>query len=380
MLQTEACIQREQLLFQVGETWNDMLKWTLPQESRRNANQPRSTSLEVTASGQNKELMQQVVQAMLEVKMLATRVKVLAERVMANMVEAIVRDKHTLVQNFSHTGQATLCVIQYPQTDKAKQLVPADVLFPKLEEIFFFLHKPLTDIIIREPIPGLPEKKTARLLTQFVGNVLCERMFEYVYKECLTHAIPQDTTVQWDKYHEVIGMTERFQDLLVSLNFIPEGHSGLLDYFNNVNSLFANMKSQGLLREANEMMLQELGQAVEVSTEHPLGKKRPGSSAEGEVITDSLYIFVTTAREEMGAGPLKIPTCLIRFVPLLNENICNFFIDLYFTSNSFMTMCISHSLVLQRVSTAADLPGIQGTEGSHAGQPGCGHAHVLCSG
>lgn len=254
---------------------------------------------------------------MLEVKMLPTRVKVLVERIMANMVEAITKDSNTLVQVISDNDRGVLCVIQYPQppaADKAKQLVPANVLFPKLEKLFLFIHKPFDDIIIREPIPGLPEKTNSRLLTQFVGNSLCEQLFEYVYKECLSHAVPQDSAIKWDKYNEVIGMTERFQDMLVSLNFVPEGHSGLIDYFNNVNSLFANMKSQGLMKEANESMLQELGHAVEVSTEHPLGRRGSGASCKGEVITDSLFIFVTTAREEMGAGPLKIPTCLIRLV------------------------------------------------------------------
>ena len=46
-LKAELCLQRETLLYNIGEKWNTTLKWTLPTEQIRATKQPTTTSLQV---------------------------------------------------------------------------------------------------------------------------------------------------------------------------------------------------------------------------------------------------------------------------------------------------------------------------------------------
>ncbi len=326
VLQTEVCIQREQLLFQLGETWNELLKWTLPNDSRRNANQPRTVTLEVSEAEDSVYMMSECAQAMLDTNMLPSRLNVLCDRVMTYLIEATVIDSTSLIQMVTDTARSVLCVVQYPKSGHSgPHITPADQVFPKLEQVFIFLHRPFVDVIIQENVKTkgqkvkaiedqIPEKHSTPLIRKF-GTMICSRLYEYLFQECLCHSIPKDHA-NWDKFNDVVMLTEQFQDLLVALNFIPKEQSNLMDYFNNVNSHFANIKGQEILKRAHQLMTQDLANSVEVSTDWPLGKfvpaaKSPATPPSG-VVSPALELFVKSCRQEVGASSQKIPTCQIR--------------------------------------------------------------------
>jgi len=83
---------------------------------------------------------------------------------------------------------------------------------------------------------------------------MTKRLFECIYNECLSHAIPQNSSGsdKWDKYNETVRLTERFQDMLSGLKLVSSNEMSLLDYLNNVNTLFANIKSQEISKHRIE--------------------------------------------------------------------------------------------------------------------------------
>ena len=316
VLRTELCLQREQLLFQLSEAWNDLLRWTLPDDSKRNANKPQTTALEINETEETTVIMAQTTQAMYEMNMLHLRLKALCDRVMTYFVEGIVQDRNTLIQVVTEESRSVLCVVQCPQPAGAAAklpIVPPAQIFPKLEQIFLFLHKPFCDVSIYEKVEGKADK-TSTSMVQKVGKCICKRLFDYIFNQSLSQTIPQGRSGDWDAFHEVVALTEKFQELLMSLEFMPTDQSSLMDYFNNVNSLFANMKSQEILRRAHQLLTGDLMKLILVCTEHPLGKdNHRGAAAEhGHTggLSPSLIEFVKSCKSDGGAAP-RIPACRI---------------------------------------------------------------------
>ena len=255
------------------------------------------------------------------VNMMGARIKLLSDRIMVHFVEAIVKDRNSLIQVVTDEDKSVLCVVQYsqgqaqqhPQGAGASVPVPPSEVFPKLEQIFIFLHRPLHGVHIEECVDSEDGKlKQSTPFVQKIGNEICPRLFDYIFNECLSHSMPRGNR-NMDKFNEAVQLTEKFQDLLMSLNFMPTDHSSLMDYFNNVNSLFANMKSQDVLRRAHELMTQDLQSSLQVSTEHPLGSlKDTRQILLGVKGSDTLIEFVKSCRDDAAVGGQRIPNCQIR--------------------------------------------------------------------
>ena len=314
VLQTEVCILRERLLYELSETWNRMLKWTLPPDSRKDADRPRTVTFEVTDMESDKDILSSVVQAMQSVNMLDLRIRKLCDNFMEYMVKSVVTDRNTLLQVIDELEKYTLCVVINPAGQSRQLLVPPAEAFQKLEQLFTFLHRPLAHIAVGEMLAGSDEPQRV-LLIEKIGQKMTKSLFECIYNECLSHAVPQNNTAdnQWEKYNETVRLTEQFQDLLASLGFLSGQQTTLMDYLNNVNTLFANIKSQEILKKAHEFMTQELMSSIQISAEHPLGPPHNQDEHDRER-------FVQDCRVEAGTSHYKLPTCQIRYCILYGVN------------------------------------------------------------
>ena len=174
-----------------------------------------------------------------------------------------------------------------------------------------FLHKPLSSIHINQALPGQPELQHKVPLVKEFGEQISKGLFDCIFNDCLSHMIPSSNS-DWDQFNEVVRLTERFQESLLSMNFVASGSSTLMDYFNNVNTIFANAKSQTMLKQAHEFMTHDLLNSVQICTEFPLGRDVRHRSHRGNgILSDQLLAFISKCREESSSS-MKIPTCQIR--------------------------------------------------------------------
>ena len=142
-------------------------------------------------------------------------------------------------------------------------------------------------------------------LVEKIGSMICKKLFECIYNQCLCHVLPQSSR-QFEQFNKIITLTENFQDLLTRLHFLSTEYSTLMDYLNNVNNLFANIKSQEMLKKAQEFLTQELMMSVEISAEHPLGFSSKGGEQHPQ------EQFVKECKEAAGTSNYRLPTCQIR--------------------------------------------------------------------
>jgi len=59
VLQTELCVTRERMLYELGEAWNQLVMWTLPFEGRLDRQQ-KTSSLSISVSADKQSLTSQV--------------------------------------------------------------------------------------------------------------------------------------------------------------------------------------------------------------------------------------------------------------------------------------------------------------------------------
>lgn len=305
VIQTELSIIRERLLYELGEAWNRLVRWIPPSEVRRQARKPQTVTLEFGRDDKQRQLFSTVVMAMLRANMLDSRVKKLSDNLMFYIIEGVVRDHSTLLQIIDEADRCIICVVISPSgVGQARQVVPPSEAFLKLEQIFTCLHGVLSSVGVSHDEGKAVEVAGKDFLVKKLGKLLAKKLFEYVYDECLSLALPPNGT-QFEKYNELVAQTEQFQEFLTKLNFLSSEDPSLIDYLNNVNSLFANNKSQEILKRAHELMLQDLFHAAQISSDHPIGVLR------GQEVP-KMEEFVKSCKEKMGTANFKLPKCQIR--------------------------------------------------------------------
>ena len=249
-LQVELCLLREKLLYALNDTWSSLLKWTLPAETRRATSKSHTVRLEVRLG--EEEVLRCTVHAMASVSILESRLRVFCERLMRHFVEPVVQDEGTLLQVVEDSQQLYMCALA--QLSSPKTLADPIHVIQKLHQVFTFIHKPMANIFLE----GDKNASKEYDLKEKIGAMICKRLFECIYSDCLCHAIPK-TAGQFEGFGRVVSATEEFQALLIKLGFMLPHQATLMDYLNNVSRLFASVKSQEMVKKAHKLLAQKLG-------------------------------------------------------------------------------------------------------------------------
>ncbi|XP_014677255.1 PREDICTED: centromere/kinetochore protein zw10 homolog [Priapulus caudatus] len=290
-LQIEFRLQREALIYDTSEMWNQVLVWSLPEEKSGR----RDCCTTLTVSSLEHTTLATLVQAMEYLRHLDARVQVFSRRLL----------QHVLLPLTSR-----VCVVKCKQMADGNSLKvePADAaepaspkaVFDGVLRVFKFLHANLTHVRTSdgEGAPLLMTKLRACVLTD-----LCEA----IIRDCLARSIPTQAR-DLEQFAEVIAETEAFQASLVEVGFMADTDTAILEYARNVNVLFANKKCEEILEAARRLMLADVHNTVKVSNEptsegavkEEKGKQVPGldsSMLEGEV--------------QLSASTFRLPACCI---------------------------------------------------------------------
>ncbi|KFV92612.1 Centromere/kinetochore protein zw10, partial [Eurypyga helias] len=284
-LGTELTVQTQNMLYHLGEEWQNLAVWKLPPSKE-------SSSLE------------SVLHAELHLRTLPSKEEEIAGPPVASVLQAfaVLGELHTKLKSF---GQLLLKyilkpLISYPslrpvteeQSDgfilrfKSEEpnldhSSPVEV-FAKIKLVFEVLHKYLLNVPLEQPVEDKEERGVT--LAELLGDTIWAELSDCLIQDCLVNSIPTNSS-KLEQYIEVIKSTEEFEEALKNMQFLKGDTTDLLKYARNVNSHFANKKCQDVIVAARTLMTSEIHNTVKITPDSCVALPKLPDSGAGDPLT-----------------------------------------------------------------------------------------------
>lgn len=293
VLRTEYCVQREMLNSVLNGAWKAHIAWSMSED--KGSTVTGRTEL-IIATGSDGKVVKEMCKALNEIRLLDAKLKLFGEPLVNQIIKPITSISGVIVAERSglQTKVLTLTV-----NSKEKQVPQPIEVFQKLHSVFQFLHKNF----LGSEVKGVS-------LMQKLGVVIFKHVIDLVVKECLCFAIPTSQK-DLERFHDVIALTEKFNTYLTDIKFLPSSDSGLMDYVQNINILFANKKCQQILRKAQQLMTSDIHNTIQISSDKPLGELPPLDSG-ASATKKAKKIEVLVSESQLSAATFRLPACRIR--------------------------------------------------------------------
>ncbi|XP_038610373.1 centromere/kinetochore protein zw10 homolog [Tachyglossus aculeatus] len=265
-LSMELTIQKQNILYHLGEEWQKLAIWKLPPSKEVNSLESvLQTEFHLCTEPPKKE--EETPAPPIGSVLLAL---------------AILGELHTKLRSFS---QLLLnCVLKplvfYPSLHAVVDIQP-DTVILRFESVASDLERPsppevfskiqLVLEVLCEHLLNLPrgdssedEKTSKMVLAEILGDMIWEDMSECLIRDCLVYSIPTNSS-KLEQYEKVIKSTEEFENALKNMRFLKGDATDLLKYARNVNSHFANKKCQDVIVAARNLMTSEIHNTVKIS-------------------------------------------------------------------------------------------------------------------
>uniref|UniRef100_A0AAX7T8I5 Centromere/kinetochore protein zw10 homolog n=1 Tax=Astatotilapia calliptera TaxID=8154 RepID=A0AAX7T8I5_ASTCA len=255
-LSSELTVQRENLIYHLGDEWKRLVIWKLP----------------------------------------STKGQVLLK----NMLKPLVMYASLSVRVTEQQGEGTTLALQCLEESDEERCAPSKV-YNKLLLVLKTLHSHLLDV-------SIGDKKLSAIL----GELIWEEMSHTIIHECLVHSIPTNSS-QLEKYNTVIKETEEFEKSLKEMEYLQGDSTDLLKYARDVNCHFASKKCKDVIVAARKLMTSKMHNTVKITPDSKLRlPKLPAPSSESKVKPESLKEEVTMENsKQLSAWSLRLPACRI---------------------------------------------------------------------
>uniref|UniRef100_A0A3Q0SAM9 Centromere/kinetochore protein zw10 homolog n=1 Tax=Amphilophus citrinellus TaxID=61819 RepID=A0A3Q0SAM9_AMPCI len=255
-LSSELTVQRENLIYHLGDEWKRLVIWKLP----------------------------------------STKGQVLLK----NMLKPLVMYASLSVRVTEQQGDGTTLALQCLEESHEERCTPSQV-YNKLLLVLKTLHSYLLDV-------SIGDKKLSTIL----GELIWEDMSHTIIHECLVHSIPTNSS-QLEKYNTVIKETEEFEKSLKEMEYLQGDSTDLLKYARDVNCHFASKKCKDVIVAARKLMTSKMHNTVKITPDSKLRlPKLPAPSSEVKVKQESFKEEVTMENsKQLSAWSLRLPACRI---------------------------------------------------------------------
>lgn len=268
-LSTELTIQKQNLLYHLGEEWKKLAVWKLPPSKETDGLESALKTELHLCSAAPKEgistgpLLPSVLQALSILGELNTKIKFFSKVLLKYVLKPLIMypSLHPLVNE--QTGQSV--VLSFHCMDTKLEHPSPSTVYLKLNTVLEQLHKHLFDVPLSEPVERSGKELTVTL-AEVLGDLIWEEMSDCIIRECLVYSIPANSS-QLEQYEEVIKETEQFEQTLKEMHFLKGNSTDLLKYARNVNSHFASKKCQDVIVAARNLMTSEIHNTVKISPE-----------------------------------------------------------------------------------------------------------------
>uniref|UniRef100_A0A1A8GGS6 Centromere/kinetochore protein zw10 homolog n=1 Tax=Nothobranchius korthausae TaxID=1143690 RepID=A0A1A8GGS6_9TELE len=263
-LSSELTVQRENLIFHLGDEWKRQVIWKLS-PSKDPAGQKSFPKAELMLSGASSEdgepkppaLLCSVLQALAIQGDLQQKIKLFSQVLLKNMLKPLVMHASLLVRVSERQGEGTVLALQCLEESHEERSTPSQV-YSKLLLVFKTLHLHLFDV-------SIGDKKLAAIL----GELIWEEISQCIIHECLVYSIPTNSS-ELEKYNAVIKETEEFEKALKQMEYLQRDSTDLLKYARDVNCHFASKKCRDVIVAARKLMTSKMHNTVKITPDSKL--------------------------------------------------------------------------------------------------------------
>ncbi|XP_034462906.1 centromere/kinetochore protein zw10 homolog [Hippoglossus hippoglossus] len=306
-LSSELTVQRENLIYHMGDEWKRLVIWRLP-SSKESAGLKSFLKVELKLShpgskeGEPKPpaLLCCVLQALAIQGDLQHKIKLFSQVLLKNMLKPLVVYPSLSVKVTEQQGEGTFLALECLEESPEERSTPSQV-YRKLLLVLQTLHSHLLDV-------SIGDKKLSTIL----GELIWEEISQCIIHECLLYSIPTNNS-QLEKYKSVIKETEEFEKSLKEMEFLQGDSTDLLKYARDVNCHFASKKCKDVIVAARKLMTSKMHNTVKITPDSKLRlPKLPAPSSELKVKQEATKEDITMENpKQLSAWSLCLPACRI---------------------------------------------------------------------
>ncbi|XP_033954581.1 centromere/kinetochore protein zw10 homolog [Pseudochaenichthys georgianus] len=306
-LSSELTVQRENLIYHLGDEWKRLVIWRLP-SSKEPADLKSFLKVELNLShscSKDEEpgppaVLCSVLQALAIQGDLQHKIKLFSQVLLKNMLKPLVMFPSLSVRVTEQQEKGTVLALQSLEDSPEERSTPSQV-YSKLLLVLTTLHSHLLDV-------SIGDKK----LSAIVGELIWEEISRCIIHECLLYSIPNNSS-QLEKYSAVIKETEEFEKSLKEMEYLQGDSTDLLKYSQDVNCHFARKKCKDVIVAARKLMTSEMHNTVKITPDYKLRlPKLPAPASEQKVKQESRKDEVTMENsKQLSAWSLCLPACRI---------------------------------------------------------------------
>uniref|UniRef100_A0AAZ3Q470 Centromere/kinetochore protein zw10 homolog n=1 Tax=Oncorhynchus tshawytscha TaxID=74940 RepID=A0AAZ3Q470_ONCTS len=285
-LSSELTVQRENLIYHLGDEWKRMTVWKLPwADAWPHNDMPQFLDHEVLS------IMRQPGSPALGQVLLKYLLKPLITYPSLNVEVSEQQDEGTLIS------------LQFAETPE-EHSSPSQV-YTKVLMVLKTLH---THLLVAMPATILEK------VSVILGDLVWQDMSHCIIHECLLYSIPTNSC-QLEQYSAVIKETEEFEKSLKEMQYLRGDSTELLKYAQDVNCHFASKKCKDVIVAARKLMTSEMHNTVKITQDSKLSVPmlpNPGSGdIKGKQGAKKLEAPRLDNEKQLGARTLCLPVCRI---------------------------------------------------------------------
>ncbi|XP_029419244.1 centromere/kinetochore protein zw10 homolog isoform X2 [Nannospalax galili] len=265
-LSMELTIQKQNMLYHLGEEWQRLLVWKFPPSKDTSSLEScLQTELQLCTEQSQKEEttpmppISSVLMAFSVLGELPTKLKAFGQMLLKYILRPLASypSLHAVIESQPNSVtirfESLMTDLEHPS--------PSEV-FAKIRMVLEVLQKELLDLPLDIELEN--EKTPALMLAEMLGDVIWEELSECLIKNCLVYSIPTNSS-KLKQYEEIIQSTEDFEKSLKEMRFLKGDTTDLLKYARNINSHFANKKCQDVIVAARNLMTSEIHNTVQIT-------------------------------------------------------------------------------------------------------------------
>uniref|UniRef100_UPI00398F8DBB centromere/kinetochore protein zw10 homolog n=1 Tax=Pristiophorus japonicus TaxID=55135 RepID=UPI00398F8DBB len=322
VLNTELIVQREKLLYHLGEEWKQLAVWNLPPppaptKAEELFGWTLKTELHLCNVMSKKKsdlepLLISILQGFAILGELNRKLKCFSQILLMYVLKPLVVDPSLDVEIELQTHDA---ILRFSAFERKSDHTSPEKVYQKMITVLEFLHQHLLYVPLWDSVDH--NVKQDVILAEMLGDMIWEDLSEVIIKNCLVYSIPANSS-QLDQYEEVIKETDKFEKKLKEMQYL-QGHStDLLKYARNVNVHFASKKCQDVIMAARNLMTSEIHNTVKITPDSRISIPKlpnPGSVSKAKIpktanVASSDMVSLASGKQ-LSHRTLCVPACRI---------------------------------------------------------------------